>query len=251
MNINRVRDFVLGIFVFLVIGGLVALVYNFERGKNHRELAKRIAEISPRGGPPETVEGLREAIAAYEAQIELNVKEGVQTGVYWKILATRLADKGMHRDALEALERAIDYNAEDPVLFYLAGVSAGIVAGNSLDFSANSAAERDRYYRLAETSYQRAIDLDGGYPKPRYALGVLYAFNLNRPADAIPHLERYLELMSGDVDAMFVLARAYYMTERYDSAVELYDRIIARSKNEEVKKQARSNRESILGGFNG
>jgi hypothetical protein len=50
---------------------------------------------------------------------------------------------------------------------------------------------------------------------------------------------------------MFVLARAYYMAERYDSAVELYDRIIARSKNGEVKKQAQSNRELILGGFNG
>jgi cytochrome c-type biogenesis protein CcmH/NrfG len=57
--------------------------------------------------------------------------------------------------------------------------------------------------------------------------------------------------MSTDVDAMFVLARAYYMTERYDAAVDLYDRIIARSKNEEVKRQAQSNREYILGGFNG
>ncbi|MDR1587512.1 MAG: tetratricopeptide repeat protein [Treponema sp.] len=248
---GRVKDFILGFFVFLVVGGLITLVYNYEKGKTHRDLAKRIAGISPRGGPPETFEGLRETIAAYEAQIELNVKEGAQTGVYWKILATRLADKGMHRDALDALQRAIDYNAEDPALFYLTGVSAGIVAGNSLEFSANSPAERDRYYRLAETSYLRAIDLDGGYPKPRYALGVLYAFNLNRPADAVPHLERYLELMSSDVDAMFVLARAYYMTERYDNAVELYDRIIGRSKNEEVKKQALNNKEYILGGSNG
>jgi tetratricopeptide (TPR) repeat protein len=251
LKIGRIRDFILGISVLLLIGLLIALVYNYEKGKGHRDLAKRIAEISPRGGPPETIEGLREAIAAYEDRIELNVKEGVQTGVYWKILATRLADKGMHLDALEALKRAIDFNAEDPALFYLTGLSAGVVAVNSLEFSVNSAEEQERYYRLAETAYLRAIDLDDGYPRPRYALGVLYTFNLNRPADAVPHLERYLELMSTDVDAMFVLARAYFMIERYSAAVELYDRVIARSKNEEVRKQAQSNRDYILGGFNG
>ncbi|MDR1318322.1 MAG: tetratricopeptide repeat protein, partial [Treponema sp.] len=81
MKISRVRDYFLGIFVFLVLGTLVALVYNYEKDKGHRDLAKRIAELSPRGGPPETLEGLRKAIAAYEDRIELNVKEGVQTGV--------------------------------------------------------------------------------------------------------------------------------------------------------------------------
>jgi tetratricopeptide (TPR) repeat protein len=116
MNTKRIKDVITGLFVLLLVVVLVIVVYRYETGKIHRDLAKQIAELSPRGGPPETIEGLKAAIAAYENQIELNVKEGAQTGVYWKILATRLADRGMHRDALEALEKAISYNAEDPTL---------------------------------------------------------------------------------------------------------------------------------------
>jgi tetratricopeptide (TPR) repeat protein len=234
----------------LIIGLVVMVVYRYEAGKTHRDLAKRIAELSPRGGPPETIEGLRAAIAAYEAQIELNVKEGAQTGVYWKILATRLADKSMHRDALDALEKALYYNAEDPTPFYLTGLSAAVVAKSSLDFPGGSGtpgAEREKYFALAESAYLRAIELDPDYAKPRYGLGIRYIFELDRPADAVPHLTRYLELMSTDVDAMFALARAYYMTENYNGAIELYDRILSQTKDRNRKAEAQNNKEFIMG----
>jgi tetratricopeptide (TPR) repeat protein len=244
---KKVKEIIMGILVVLAVGTLVTLLYRHEKSKTHAALAKRIAELSPRGGPPETIEGLKTAIAAYEAQIELNVKEGAQTGVYWKILATRLADRSKHRDAIEALEQALRYNAEDPTLFYLTGESAGIVAANALQFSVNSEAEQTRYYGLAESAYLRAIALDSAYPKPRLGLGILYAFDLNRPADAVPHLIRYLETLSNDMTAMFVLARAYYMTENYEGAIELYDRIIARTKDPKVKAEAQINKEHIRG----
>lgn len=242
---KKVKDLITGILVVVIIGAAVLLVYRHEQSKIHRDLAKRIAELSPRGGPPETIEGLKQAIAAYEQQIELNVKEGAQTGVYWKILAIRLADKGMHRDALDAIERALDFNDSDPTLFYLTGEYASVVAASTLGFSGNSDSEKARYTSLAESAYRRAIDLDATYPKPRLGLGILYTFELERPEDAIPHLERYLELMSSDVKGMFVLARAYYMTESYDRAVELYDRIIARTKDPRVKAEAQNNKEII------
>jgi tetratricopeptide (TPR) repeat protein len=242
---KKARDIILGILIVLVIGSLVIWVYRHEQNKVHRDLAKRIAELSPRGGPPETIEGLREAIAAYEAQIALNVKEGAQTGIYWKILAIRLADRGMHRDALDALERALHYNSVDPTLFYLSGDYANTVAASVVGFSGNSGTEKDRFLKLAETSFLRAIDLDGDYPKPKLGLGILYTFDLDRPAEAIPHLERYLEQMSSDVKAMFVLARAYYMTGNFDRAIDLYDRIIARSKDPKVKAEAENNKEII------
>jgi tetratricopeptide (TPR) repeat protein len=238
---KKIGNTILGIAVFVVLGYLVVWVYRHEQNKAHQNLAKRIAELSPRGGPPETIDGLKAAIAAYEAQIELNVKEGAQTGVYWKILAIRLADKGMHRDAIDAFDRALYYNAEDPTLFFLTGESASIVAAGIL----NSASEKDRFSGMAESAYLRSIQLDAGYSKPRLGLGLLYTFDLNRPAEAVPHLERYLELSSSDVKAMFVLARAYYMTGNYEGAVELYDRIITRSKDPKIKDEARNNRELI------
>ena len=58
-------------------------------------------------------------------------------------------------------------------------------------------------------------------------------------------MEYYIQLMPNDIKGMFVLARAYYMTENYDSAVELYDRIITRTKDPKVKAEAQNNREII------
>ena len=242
---KKVKETVIGILVLVVIVALVAFVYNNERGKIHKDLAKRIAEINPRGGTPQTIEALREAIAAYEEQIERNVQEGAQTGTYWKILAIRLADKGMHQDALDAFERAIYYNAEDPVLFYLTGESASIVAAGTVGFSANSGSEKEHFSRLAETSYLRSIQLDGSYARPLLGLGILYTFDQDRAIEAIPLLERYMQLSPNSIQGMFVLARAYYMTENFDRAIDLYDTIISKSKDPKVKQEAQNNIELI------
>ena len=215
------------------------------QGSQNRELARRMAEISPRGGPPETIDGLRRAIALYEEQIERNVKEGAQTGVYWKILATRLADRSMHQDALSALERAIYFNSEDPVLYNLTGVSAGVVAKSIIGFSANAERERDHYFSLSEKAYLRAVELDSSYTKPMYGLGVLYAFELDRPQDAIKHLEANLKISPSDIPAMFVLARAHYMTGGYSQAIELFERIISRTKDKNITNEALNNIDTI------
>ena len=228
-----------------IIGSLVVVIYKHEKNKPLADLNRRIREISPRGSTPQTIDGLKEAIALYEAQIELNVKVGAQTGVYWKILAIRLADKGMHQDALAALERAIYYNAEEALLFYRTGESASVVAASSVGFSTDPGKGREYYYKLSENAYLRAIQLDPLYARPMLGLGILYTFDLNRPAEAVPYLERYQGLMQNDINGMFVLARAYFMTEQFDRAIELYDQIITRTKSPKVKDEAQNNKEFI------
>ena len=246
LDVKKIKTIVTGIVVFAVIILVTVIVYRNALNKPHRDLAKRIAELSPRGGRlPETIDGLRQAIALYEAQIELNVKEGAQTGTYWKILAVRLADKGMHRDALIALEHALYYNPSDPTLLFLTGESAAIVAANALQFSVSSNSEREHFYQLAESAYLRALEQDAAYAKPMLGLGMLYTFDLDRPAEAIPYLERYLNMLSNNVTAMFVVARAYYMIEKYDEALALYERILNRSKDPSVRAQAQNNIEII------
>jgi tetratricopeptide (TPR) repeat protein len=244
---KQFKEIVLGIFVILVFGWLVTYIYRYESKKSNRELTKRIVELSSKGGPPETIDGLRQAIALYEDQIERNVREGAQTGVYWKILAIRLADKKMYNDALDALERAIYFNSEDAVLYYLTGVNAANVAKSKVGFSANAERERDFYYVLSENSYLRTLELDITYTKAMYGLAVLYVFELNRPQEAIVHLERYLQIQQSDISAMFVLARAHFMLENYTQAVEVYDKIISRTKDKNVKEEAQNNRDIIMG----
>jgi tetratricopeptide (TPR) repeat protein len=241
----KVKDAIVGLFMIVVFGALIVMVYNYEMDKGHRGLAKRIAGLSSKGGPPETIDGLKKAIALYEDQIEFNVKTGAQTGVYWKILAIRLADKGMHKDALKAFDRALYYNADDPTLFYLTGESASVAAASTLGFNTDSVTEREYYQDLAESAYLRAIEMDPTYAKPKLGLGILYTFDMDRAADALPHLDRYMQINSSDVRGMFVTARANYMTENYQRAIELYERIIYRSKDPKVKAEAQSNIELI------
>ena len=244
---KKLKEIFIAILIIAITGYLTLSVYRAQSSRANRELAKRIAELSPKGGPPETIDGLRRAIALYEDQIERNVREGAQTGVYWKILATRLADRNMHNDALNALERAIYYNTEDPVLYYLTGVSAANAAKSIVGFSANANREREGYFRLSENSYKRALELDVTYTRPMYGLAILYVFELDRPQDAIFHLERLLQIIPSDNSAMFVLARAYFMTENLQKASEIYSRIAERTRDKSLKEEALYNRDIIQG----
>ncbi|MDR2070776.1 MAG: tetratricopeptide repeat protein [Treponema sp.] len=238
------RETVIGLAVLVIFAAGLTFFLNVRKSWVRNDTALRIAEISGRGGPPETIEGLRNALALYEKRIEAHVRDAAQTGVYWKILAIRLQDRGLHLEALEALEQAMKYNAEDPSLRYLAGISAARVAKGTADMIGGD--QRGRYYALSESAFLTAIGLDETYSRPRYALGVLYTFDLDRPEDAIPHLLRFLELTINDVDGMFVLARAYYMTSQYREALELYDRILKIVKDSDKKKEAERNKQHIM-----
>jgi len=242
---RQFKEIVIAVFVIAAMSFLLYSLVQSDNKKRNKELAKRIAELSPKGGPPETIEGLRKAIALYENQIERNVREGAQTGTYWKILAIRLADKKMHNEALEAFERAIYFNSEDPVIFYLTGVSAGNVAKSVVGFKSSAEKEREQYFKLSENSYKRALELDPTYVKPMYGLAVLYVFELDRPAEAIPLLDRYLSMNTSDYNAMFILARAHAVIGNYRGAIEIYEKIISKSKNKKMQAEASTNIELV------
>jgi tetratricopeptide (TPR) repeat protein len=239
----------IGILLAGIVVSVILGIYVSQRRSGRNALAARIEDLSPRGGGvPETIENLRAAIGLYEEKIEGHVRDAAQTAVYWKILASRLQDKGLHNEALDALERALYYSPSDPLLHYMTGVSAGMTAKSA--FINTNQQDRERYYALAESGYLRAIELDPRYIRPRYGIGVLYVFELDRPLEAIPHLLRYLEI-SNDVDAMFVLARAYYMTEEYQAAVDLYDRILDLTKDGNKRAEAQTNKQFVLDMFYG
>jgi len=246
MKIKKGAVIGITVVIFIILGAVFYSVYQKNRVRG--EFADRI--ISQGGGRwdrPDSIKELKSAISSYEKRIERHVEDAANTATYWKLLAARLQERGLHGEALEALERAIYYAPEDPLLHHYTGVSAGIMAKSFHLFPGRDNADRVRYYALAEDSFLRAIELDSRYLRPRYSLGVLYVFDLDRPEDAIPHLERYLEISRNDVDTMFVLARAFFMLRDFKAAVEMYDRIITITTSEQKRIDAQNNRQIILG----
>ena len=231
--------------IFIVVAALTALML-YERNKERGEFAEIIISQG-RWATPDSVNELRAAIARYDRRIERHVNDAAKNATYWKLLAIRLQDRGLHGEALEALERAIYYSPEDPILHYTAGLSAGIMAKSFHIYPGRDNTERNQYNNLAESSFLRSIELDERYLRPRYGLGVLYVFDLDRPEDAIPHLEFYLNISRNDVDTLFVLARAYYMLRRFQEAVEIYDRIIVLTGDQGKRIDAQNNRQVVLG----
>jgi len=236
--------------VVLVIVAGFSMFSRYEKNKAYGVQAQRIYSSSG-SNPPSTVEELKAAIAENEKRIERYVNDVAQTGIYWKLLASRLSDRGAHGEALEALRNAARYLPQDASIQYNTGLSAGIMAKASHAFPGRENKEKEEYFSLAEEAFLRAIELDGRYLSPKYALGVLYVFELDRPEDAIPHLLKYLEISRNDIDAMFVLARAYYVLSDYKAAVNLYDRIITLTMDEQKRKDAQNNRQLIMEQTNG
>ena len=233
--------------LLVLIGLAVTATRLYQRNRSRGEFAEYISsQSSGHWNTPDSVSELKAAIAANEKRIERHVQYSARNATYWKLLAVRLQQRGLHGEALEALESAIYYAPEDPFLHYYTGVSAGIMAKSFHLFPGRDNAERNSYFNLAENSFLRAIELDGSYLRPRYSLGVLYVFELDRPEEAIPHLEKYLGISRNDVDTMFVLARAFFMLGRYQSALDLYDRIIVLTGDEGKRTDARNNRQTVM-----
>jgi tetratricopeptide (TPR) repeat protein len=247
-----------GIIVVIGLAAVVVGMMTARRAAARNSEAEHIADISNSRNAL-TIDDLRKTIAAYEKELERCMTASGKSGTYWKILATRLQDKGQHGEALEALQHAVQYNPTDEALFYMTGVSAGVMGKSDLDFPDKienpRPVSRDEYYDLAEKAYLRAIEINGTYDRPLYGLGVLYVFELNRPADAVSYLQRYIDLNSGNpngaADAMFVLARAYYSLGEPRRAVEQYDLIMSITKDKTRIANAQTLRQQALGGING
>ena len=74
----------------------------------------------------------------------------------------------------------------------------------------------------------------------------MYVFELDESEKAIPLLEKLLTIETRDTDAMFVLARAYYVNYECQLAIDMYDRIIATSSSEEAKAEAEANKKIVM-----
>ena len=203
---------------------------------------RRLQELEEGVSNPNTEAELKEAIRKYEKRVDdIMIAEG-RIGIWYKILGSRYMDQKMYKKALEAFQSALEYYPENQNLFYQAGLAASLTAKNSLDFELTGTdIEKKRYFSLAVSAYTRALEIDPKHSKAVYALSVLYIFELNRPAEAIPILEKIAEWEKKPIDHLFLLGAAYYMTGENEKALAVYEHIIEISSSAEKKAQAENN----------
>lgn len=214
--------------------------------KNAKQV-KRMQQLEDGVSNPTTVEEIRSAIEENGARIDEITQTAQQTGVWYKLLGTRYLDNQQYGLALEAFQKAVEYYPSNQNLYYYVGVCAGWLAKSSLDYSlTGETTERDRYFALAESAYLRAVEIEPRFVKALYGLGVLYVFDLYRFDEAIPYLETVLSIEKKHTDAMFVLASAYYGTQQYQKAADLYDQILLVTTDKKVKADAERNKKVVL-----
>lgn len=226
-------------FCFVIITLLLILILG---SCNKVASIRRLQELEEGVSNPNTEAELKDAIRKYEKRVDdIIIAEG-RIGIWYKILGSRYMDQKMYKKALKAFQSALEYYPENPNLFYQAGLAASLTAKNSLDFELTGTdIEKKRYFDLAASAYNRALEIDPKHSKAVYALSVLYIFELNRPAEAIPILEKIAEWEKKPIDHLFLLGTAYYMTGENEKAIAVYEHIIEISSSAEKKAKAESN----------
>jgi tetratricopeptide (TPR) repeat protein len=166
-----------------------------------------------------------------------------QEDIYNKMRAIRYYNDRSFFKAYESFTRAIELDPGNPLLFYYTGVCAGWIAKSFVEVDRES--EREKWLNTAEASYLRAIELDPGYVDALYGYSVLLIIELAREEEGIEYLHQILEKETKHINALFLLARAYYQTMDYDEALNQYDRIIKISSSGEIRDKARLLKEQV------
>lgn len=233
-----------------IIAGLSLMALTFTSCGPSYKTVKRMQKLEEGVDSPTTKEELKAAIDKYEQRAMDLVAAQAQEGVWYKILGIRYLDEKMYGKALEAFQNALLYYPNNANLYYYVGVCAGYMANEALDFEAKGITEsqekRMNYLKLSESAYLQAISIDPKYYRALYGIGVLYTFELEENEKAIPYLEDFLAVQTKDVNAMFVLARAYYSCAEYDKAISLYDKIISLNPDANRAEEAQKNKKVIL-----
>jgi cytochrome c-type biogenesis protein CcmH/NrfG len=211
------------------------------------DAARRLLELESKTyegrGEDARIRELKEDVARYRKIVEQKVAATEKLGNYYKMLALAYIDRNMYGEALEALDGAVRIYPEQANLFLFKGIAAG-----RLSKALSDPAEIEALRNLSEQAYLRCLDIDPGVNQALYGLAVLYAFEMERPKDAIPLLEKLLLREKQNVDALFLLALCQYSLGYSEDALTTYDRIIDTPAAGARREEARKNKKLILEG---
>jgi len=164
----------------------------------------------------------------YRACLELlnaNEAEFAESETFFKIKGLALSELNEHNQAVECFVRAVKLNPLDPLPY----VNIGNSLAKNLQFE-----EAEKYFNLALT-------VESDYMEAIVGLGVS-AFQRQEYEACEQHFKRALDLSPDNVTVMTNLGNCYSVQGRYDEALTLLNKAIARDKGNSL---ARTNRALI------
>lgn len=189
------------------------------------------------------IEELRADIRELEDAVDEQQRRLSRIASYHKLLGQELMNAEMYGPALDALQRAMELQTENAVLYYLAAVSAARSARSVV-----IAGEEERRLALAERLYREALSIQPEYHEALYGLAVLLAFELDRPEEALEFSRRLASLETGDPSVRFLLANILVRVGEVEEAAEVYGELARSAPAAEQRDRAARNREALLGG---
>lgn len=218
-------------------------------GRDDKNFLERIFDLESRASknaPPSSVEELKAAIAEYRGEVEKTLAAMEREGNFWRLLAVRLMERGLHGEAYDAALKALRFDPQNSGLYYVAGISAAFLSKTASVEPGGGAATREAWLRAAEGAYLRSLEFNERNTRTLYALAVLYSFELEDYDAAVSAVERFLAINTRDADGFLLLGRSLYGAGRAEEAIAAFDRVIEFSAVEEKRRQAAENKKRIL-----
>jgi len=185
-------------------------------------------------------------MAESESAVNATVAANDQLASYWRLLSHRYIEAAMYGEAYDAALKALHFYPDNSGLYNIAGMSAAWLAKVADVDARQVQPSAAGLLAAAERAFLTAIELDDRATRSMYALAVLYSFELDRPEEALVWLERYMTIITENIDALFLYARTLYVLGRPEEAITVYDRIIDLTRVDEKRDQARTNKQQIL-----
>lgn len=193
-------------------------------GRN-RDLAERVYELEKVGSgeeEPEKIREIKKEIDRWEKELNDAIDAARHTGRFYKTLGLKYMDYKMFGPAGQSFSRAIEITPENARLYYYRAVANGRLA-----VSRDDAQQKAEELASVEEDYRRAISLEARFMPPYYSLAVLYIYELERPFEAEPYLEAYLDVERSDGRALLLHGQLLEQMNRPEDAMDVYRRLLS------------------------
>ena len=224
--------------LILLLSAILLVMPGCKAGRN-TELAERVYELENGSGggdgeEPAEIREIRKELNRWEDELNDAITAGRNTGRFYKSLGLKFLDYKMYGPARDSFSRSLEFSPESGRLYYYRAVALSRLA-----LTRQNPADRMKEMTLVEQDYLRAIAMEADFSPPYLSLGILYIYELNRPFEAAPYLEKYVSVERSDSKGQLLYAQLLEEMGQLEKAVDHYNRVLDLPSTEEEKDQAR------------